>query len=259
MERTLFLSCRKAPWENYHSHPRDVGHRSSSLSLPSHPPQHLSWDSVKVHSIFSFWLHLQHVKIPRPPGIEPTPQQQPKQLLWQCYILNPLCHDKTPGSAPSWSSHDVPQWRSAFTPRGHETSLDEGDAHTPVPPKHLLTSLTGSSPGIVGSLMTVCREEALGKVSSVAQVEKIHHLTSRLPPRASPLWHGPPPSCHCRAIPLLLPLASVLSQQDCSVFLMFSYLHLTFLFSFSTCLSPTYIYFHSLHWMQKAWLEQAKQ
>ena len=29
-------------------------------------------------------------------GIKPAPQQQPKPLQWQCWILNPLCHKRTP-------------------------------------------------------------------------------------------------------------------------------------------------------------------
>ena len=37
---------------------------------------------------------LQHVEIARP-GIEHTPQQWPKPLQWQCWILNPLCHKGT--------------------------------------------------------------------------------------------------------------------------------------------------------------------
>ena len=32
---------------------------------------------------FLFWLHLQHMELPRP-GI--------KSKLWQCWIFNPLCH-----------------------------------------------------------------------------------------------------------------------------------------------------------------------
>ena len=43
-----------------------------------------------------FWLCLQHVEVPGP-SIKPEPQQQPKLLQWQCQILNPLCHKRTPG------------------------------------------------------------------------------------------------------------------------------------------------------------------
>ena len=36
-----------------------------------------------------------HLKIPRP-RIKLTPQQRPKLLQWQCWILNLLCHKRTP-------------------------------------------------------------------------------------------------------------------------------------------------------------------
>ena len=45
--------------------------------------------------IFIFWLYLWHVDIPRP-GIEPTPQQQPKPQHSQHWVLNPLSHRETP-------------------------------------------------------------------------------------------------------------------------------------------------------------------
>ena len=46
---------------------------------------------------FSFcWLHRWHVAVSGP-GIEPMPQQWPKMLQWQCWILNQLCHQGTPG------------------------------------------------------------------------------------------------------------------------------------------------------------------
>ena len=38
---------------------------------------------------FSFWLHLQHVEVPKP-VIQHMPQQ------WQCWVLNPLDHQGTP-------------------------------------------------------------------------------------------------------------------------------------------------------------------
>lgn len=37
----------------------------------------------------------QHADVPRP-GIEPSPQQPPRQLKGQHQILNPLCHKRTP-------------------------------------------------------------------------------------------------------------------------------------------------------------------
>ena len=40
--------------------------------------------------VFVFWPHLQHVEVPCP-GTKLEPQQQPRQLQWQCQILNPLC------------------------------------------------------------------------------------------------------------------------------------------------------------------------
>ena len=46
-------------------------------------------------SIYLFRPHLWHVEIPRP-GIEPVPQQWPKLLQWQCWILNPLQHQRNP-------------------------------------------------------------------------------------------------------------------------------------------------------------------
>lgn len=45
--------------------------------------------------LFSFWLCPQPVKVPRP-GIQPIPQQQPKLRQGQSWILNPLCHKRTP-------------------------------------------------------------------------------------------------------------------------------------------------------------------
>ena len=41
-----------------------------------------------------FWLHPQHVEVPRP-GIKPTPQLQPMPPLWQSWIINPLHHKGT--------------------------------------------------------------------------------------------------------------------------------------------------------------------
>ena len=40
---------------------------------------------------FNFWLCPQHEEVPVP-RTEPTPQQLPKPLQWQCQILNLLCH-----------------------------------------------------------------------------------------------------------------------------------------------------------------------
>ena len=42
-----------------------------------------------------FWLHPGHEEVPRP-GIKHAPQQQPQLLQWQRWILNPLCHKRTP-------------------------------------------------------------------------------------------------------------------------------------------------------------------
>ena len=44
--------------------------------------------------IFSHVHGTQHVEVPRP-GIEPVPQWWSKQLQWQCWLCNPLCHKKT--------------------------------------------------------------------------------------------------------------------------------------------------------------------
>ena len=58
-----------------------------------HPTQ--AGTSARLQTNIFFWLHLQHMKIPRP-GIEPLPQQWPKALQWQCWVLNPVCHKRTP-------------------------------------------------------------------------------------------------------------------------------------------------------------------
>ena len=42
-----------------------------------------------------FWSHLWQVEVPGP-GIKPVPQQWPKSLEWQCWILNPLSFKRTP-------------------------------------------------------------------------------------------------------------------------------------------------------------------
>ena len=48
------------------------------------------WPSVCLPlPFFLLWLHPWHAEIPRP-GSEPTPQQ------WQCWIFNPLSHQRTP-------------------------------------------------------------------------------------------------------------------------------------------------------------------
>ena len=44
---------------------------------------------------FLFLLHLWHMEVPVP-GTEPMPLQWPKLLQWQHWILNPLCHRRTP-------------------------------------------------------------------------------------------------------------------------------------------------------------------
>ena len=48
----------------------------------------LTFFSDKV--LFYFWLHLQHMDVPRP-GSKSKPQLQPKPQLCQWLILNPLC------------------------------------------------------------------------------------------------------------------------------------------------------------------------
>jgi len=51
-------------------------------------------------SLFSFshfWPCPLHVEVPGP-GIQPTPQQWPKPLWWQHWILNLLHHKRTPQS-----------------------------------------------------------------------------------------------------------------------------------------------------------------
>ena len=45
--------------------------------------------------LFFFWQLVWHVEI-HGPGIDPKPQQQPEPRQWQCLILNPLSHQKTP-------------------------------------------------------------------------------------------------------------------------------------------------------------------
>ena len=54
-------------------------------------------DSVCIYLfIYLFILpHSRQMEVPRP-GIEPTPQKWPKPLQWQCRILNPLHHKRTP-------------------------------------------------------------------------------------------------------------------------------------------------------------------
>ena len=42
-----------------------------------------------------FWPRPAACGIPRP-GINLGPQQWPKTLQWQCWVLNPLCHKRTP-------------------------------------------------------------------------------------------------------------------------------------------------------------------
>lgn len=68
---------------------------SEGENVPSALPQSI----VPIASFcftlfFFFWLHPQHLEIPRL-RIEPVPQQWPKLLQGQSRILNPLCH-KTP-------------------------------------------------------------------------------------------------------------------------------------------------------------------
>ena len=42
-----------------------------------------------------FQPHPKQMEVPRP-GMEPTPQQQPQPLQWQCWVLSPLSHKRTP-------------------------------------------------------------------------------------------------------------------------------------------------------------------
>ena len=45
--------------------------------------------------LWVFWLCLQHVEVSKP-GNQNMPQQQPRPLQWQCWILNPLHHKGSP-------------------------------------------------------------------------------------------------------------------------------------------------------------------
>ena len=47
--------------------------------------------SISYKRIYLFWGHLQHMEVPAP-GTESAPQQQPKPLQWQYWILNPINH-----------------------------------------------------------------------------------------------------------------------------------------------------------------------
>ena len=66
---------------------------ASSPSLPLSLPLSLS---------LFFWLHLWHVEVPGP-GIEPTPQQQPKLQQWQCWIPNLLSYKGAPFTVVSFN------------------------------------------------------------------------------------------------------------------------------------------------------------
>lgn len=70
--------------------------------------QHKGWLAVLDRGLFRkvdksssesvcFGLHLWHVDVPGP-GIKPMPHQWSKPLQWQCWILNPPCHNGTAGS-----------------------------------------------------------------------------------------------------------------------------------------------------------------
>ena len=52
--------------------------------------------SFQVFSLSLFLLHPWRMEVPGP-GIEPASQQQPDLFQWQCQILNPLLHRRTPG------------------------------------------------------------------------------------------------------------------------------------------------------------------
>ena len=54
-----------------------------------------------IFNFFFFWTYLQHMKFPRP-GIKPVPQQPPKPLQWQGWILNLLHHRRTPTCLTFW-------------------------------------------------------------------------------------------------------------------------------------------------------------
>ena len=45
--------------------------------------------------LFGFFLATRHVEVPRP-RIKPAPKQQHELLWWQCQILNPMHHKRTP-------------------------------------------------------------------------------------------------------------------------------------------------------------------
>ena len=44
---------------------------------------------------YYFWLHLWHVEVSGP-GTDPVPQQPLELMQGQCWVLNPLCHKRTP-------------------------------------------------------------------------------------------------------------------------------------------------------------------
>ena len=57
---------------------------------------HKIWIYITLYRIriVFFFPYPQHAEVPRP-GIKPMPQQWPKPLQWQCWILNPLYHKGT--------------------------------------------------------------------------------------------------------------------------------------------------------------------
>ena len=54
---------------------------------------HFSLVAFKIFSFVLFWLYTWHVEVPGP-GIKPKPQQWPKPLQWQYWILNPIREPK---------------------------------------------------------------------------------------------------------------------------------------------------------------------
>ena len=81
--------------DHWHSNAFSTDAASSRrLALP-HLRTNNVLDSQITISVYIYWPHLQHMDVPGP-AIKSTPQQRPQRQLWQCQILNPLCHQGTP-------------------------------------------------------------------------------------------------------------------------------------------------------------------
>ena len=72
------------------------------------------WEFFRVF-VFVFVLFCfvstcsQNVEVPQP-GVEHMPQQWPKPLQWQYWILNLLCHNGTPRESLKQQSSSAPAW-----------------------------------------------------------------------------------------------------------------------------------------------------